>query len=155
MRVAVIGTGASAIQLVPAIAGEAAQVTVFQRSPHWLTVPGYPNLFCLYGPNTNLGHGGSAFFQTECQMRYILGCLRLMIERGWQTIECRQDIHDVYNDRVDATHEQLVWTHPGTSNWFRNAAGRVTTNSPWRMIEYWQMTRRPDPAVYVSSPRLT
>jgi 4-hydroxyacetophenone monooxygenase len=117
-----------------------------------ITVPGYPNLFCLYGPNTNLGHGGSAFFQTECQMRYIIGCLRLMVERGWQTIDCRPEVHDAYNARVDATHEQLVWTHPGAGNWFRNAAGRVTTNCPWRMIDYWQMTRIPDPADYRVCP---
>ena len=40
--------------------------------------PGFPNLFCMYGPGTNLAHGGSLIFHSECQMRYITGCLDLL-----------------------------------------------------------------------------
>ena len=41
-----------------------------------ITVPGFPNLFCLYGPGTNLAHAGSIIFHSECQVRYVMGCLR-------------------------------------------------------------------------------
>ena len=47
-----------------------------------ITVPGYPNFFCMYGPGTNLAHGGSLIFHSECQMRYITECLELLISGG-------------------------------------------------------------------------
>ena len=40
----------------------------------------------------------------------------------------------------DAEHEQLVWTHPGVNNWYRNKSGRVVTNNPWRLSRYRNMT---------------
>lgn len=106
-----------------------------------MTVPGFPNMFVLYGPNTNLSHGGSIFFHAECQTRHILLCLRELIESGKTLIECKQGVHDDYNKRVDAAHEKMIWTHGGMNTWYRNKRGRVTTNSPWRIIDYWNMTR--------------
>ena len=47
-----------------------------------ITVPGFPNLFCMYGPGTNLAHGGSLIFHSECQMRYITQCLEVLIGGG-------------------------------------------------------------------------
>ncbi len=113
-----------------------------------VTVPRFPNMFILYGPNTNLAHGSSIFFHSECQVRHIMLCLREMAEQGHSTIECRQDVHDTYNARVDEAHAQMIWTHGAMNTWYRNAAGRVVANSPWRVIDYWQMTRRLDPADY-------
>ena len=114
-----------------------------------ITVPGFPNMFVLYGPNTNLSHGGSIFFHAECQSRHITLCLREMIETGKTVIECKQAVHDDYNARVDAAHEKMIWTHGGMNTWYRNQRGRVTTNSPWRIIDYWNMTRRFNPDDYV------
>jgi 4-hydroxyacetophenone monooxygenase len=113
-----------------------------------VTVPDFPNLFCLYGPNTNLGHGGSIIFHTECQVRYVVRCLRELLERGKSSIEVRREVHDEYNDRVDSMHANMVWAHAGMSSWYKNAHGRVTTNSPWRLVDYWKMTDEPDLADY-------
>ena len=66
-------------------------------------------------------------------------------------MECRQDVHDAYNERVDAAHANMVWTHRGMTNWYKNAEGRVTTNSPWRLVDYWSMTRAPNLADFVVS----
>lgn len=110
-----------------------------------ITVPGFPNLFCMQGPNTGLAHGGSAIFQSECQARYIAGCLVAMAERGIAAIEVKQQIHDDYVRRVDAEHEKLVWTHPGMRTYYRNARGRVFSVSPWRLVDYWAMTQAPNP----------
>ncbi len=120
-----------------------------------ITVPDHPNLFCLYGPNTNLGHGGSVMFQAECQSRYVTDCLRQMLESGIAAIECRRDVHDDYNARVDAEHEQLVWTHPGMDTWYRNAKGRVFSVMPWRLVDYWRMTHDADLTDYLTSTRET
>ena len=46
-----------------------------------ITVPGFPNLFCLYGPGTNLAHAGSIIFHSECQMRYVMGCIQALLEQ--------------------------------------------------------------------------
>jgi 4-hydroxyacetophenone monooxygenase len=108
-----------------------------------ITVPDYPNLFCLFGPNTNLAHGGSIVFQAECQMRYVSACMVKMIEDGIDAIEVRKDVHDDYNAQVDAEHGQLVWAHPGMNNWYRNARGRVFAPMPWTLVSYWRMTHDP------------
>ncbi|MEN0140062.1 MAG: NAD(P)/FAD-dependent oxidoreductase [Rhodococcus sp. (in: high G+C Gram-positive bacteria)] len=109
-----------------------------------MTMPGFPNFFVTYGPNTNLGHGGSVMFHTECQVNYITRLLVAMLEQNITTVECRAEVHDTYNARVDAAHEQMIWTHAGMNTWYRNSRGRVVTNTPWRLRDYWAMTRTPD-----------
>jgi 4-hydroxyacetophenone monooxygenase len=109
-----------------------------------ITVPGFPNFFCLYGPGTNLAHAGSIIFHSECQVRYVMGCLAALLRNGHATLECRQDVHDAYNSRFDARHQTLVWSHPGMGSWYKNAAGRVTTTSPWRLVDYWGWTKEPN-----------
>jgi len=113
-----------------------------------ITVPGFPNLFLTYGPNTNLAHGGSIIFQAECQVHYITACLAMLIEGGYDAMECTRKAHDDYNAAVDETLSRLVWSFEGVTNWYKNARGRVTTNSPWSLVDYWHMTRQPDPAAY-------
>ena len=113
-----------------------------------MTERGFPNLFFLYGPNTNLGHGGSLLFIAECQTRYILDLLGQVIGTGARTVECRQDLRDRYNADVDRAHEGLIWTHPGMSTWYRNERGRVVTNSPWKLVDLWEMTRHAELSDY-------
>ena len=109
-----------------------------------LAVPGFPNFFCMLGPNSGPAHGGSVIFQSECQARYITSCLVGMIERGLAAIDVKPDALDQYVRDVDAEHEQLIWTHPGMSTYYRNKHGRVFSAMPWRFVDYWQMTHDPD-----------
>ena len=51
-----------------------------------ITVPDFPNLFCLYGPATNLAHAGSIIFHSECQVRYATACVQALIENGAKAI---------------------------------------------------------------------
>ncbi len=117
-----------------------------------ITVPGFPNLFCMQGPNTGLGHGGSAIFQAECQARYIAAALVAMTESGIAALDVDQDAHDRYVASVDHEHEQLIWTHPGMSTYYRNGQGRVVSVMPWRLVDYWEMTQRPDLSDYQLTP---
>jgi len=105
-----------------------------------ITVPDYPNMFVLVGPNTFVAHGGSIIYQAECEMRYVTDCIRHMVENGISSVEVKQDVHDEYNKRVDAEHDQLVWSHSGLHSWYRNSKGRVFSPMPWRFVDYWQMT---------------
>lgn len=108
-----------------------------------ITVPDFPNLFCLYGPATNLAHGGSIIFHSECQVRYTTACIEALIENGLRAMEPRREIYDDYNRRLIAELETLVWSHPAAASWYRNRAGRVVNTSPWRLVDYWNWTREP------------
>jgi hypothetical protein len=76
-----------------------------------ITVPGFPNLYCLYGPGTNLAHAGSIIFHSECQVRYVLGCLRQSIEHG-APLECRADSYQAYTGRLRAALARMVLVAP-------------------------------------------
>ena len=123
-------------------------------SEHWgeepaaylgITVPGFPNLFCMYGPGTNLAHGGSLIFHSECQMRYISGCLKALIRDGCRAMSPRQAIHDEYQERIQKELDTLVWSSPFVKHsWYKNAHGRIHILSPWRLVDYWSWTREPN-----------
>ena len=72
---------------------------------------------------------------------------------AYASMECRRDVHDEYNERVDEEHEHMVWRHPKVHSYYNNVHGRVTTNAPWRLIDYWRMTRHPDLADFVLRTR--
>lgn len=116
-----------------------------------ITVPNYPNMFLIYGPNTNYAHGGSIVFNIECQVRYIMDSLELLASSGASEIEVRKEAYDRYNDQIDARHETMIWTQPQVRTWYKNGKGRVTTNAPWSMLEYWGLTRSVAAEDYVLS----
>lgn len=113
-----------------------------------ITVPEFPNMFILFGPNTNLGHGGSAIFLAECQVRHMLRLLELLSAQGGQAIECREQAHDAYNELIDQKLRELSWSHPSVSTWYKNDKGRIVTNQPWKLVEYWELTARLNPQDY-------
>ncbi len=113
-----------------------------------ITVPGFPNFFVMYGPNTNLAHGGSAIFHSECQTRYTLLALRELLENGHAAMEVKQEVHDAFNRRVDEVHAKMVWSHRGVGSWYKNKRGRVFATSPWRLVDYWNFTNRLEPSDY-------
>ncbi len=114
-----------------------------------ITVPHFPNFYMMYGPNTNLGFNGTLIFNSECQARYIVGNIGRMIAEGLDEIEVREEAYRAYKAKVDAELAGFVWTLEHTNNWFKNAKGRVTTNSPWSCSQYWEWTREVDPADYL------
>src|SRR5438270_12199462 len=74
-----------------------------------MTVPGFPNLFCLYGPNTNLVANGSIIFFSECGARYIVEAVRLLLERDVTAMDCRPEVYDEYNRRIDEGNSRMAW----------------------------------------------
>jgi 4-hydroxyacetophenone monooxygenase len=116
-------------------------------------MPDFPNLFVLYGPNTQPGHGGSLIFVIEMQVRFITDILRKMTAQGLGAVEVRQDVHDAYNEAVDAEHENMVWTHPGMTTYYRNDRGRVVVNLPYRNVDLFERTRHADLSEFVTEPR--
>lgn len=103
----------------------------------------YPNLFALQGPNTAIGHGGGATFMSEGQGRFILSCLKTLIEEDKRSIEVKPEVVQEYNEAIDERLNRMVWTEPGLVSRFRNSTGRVITNHPWTLLEFWERTRSP------------
>ena len=114
-----------------------------------ITVPDFPNLFLLYGPNTNIVVNGSIIYFSECEVQYVLGCLRMLIEGGHKALDCKKEVHDAYNERIDKGNLQRVWGVSDVNSWYKNESGRVTQNWPFNLLEFWRQTREPDPADYV------
>jgi 4-hydroxyacetophenone monooxygenase len=111
-----------------------------------ITIPGFPNLFCCYGPNTNIVVNGSIIFFSECQIRYVLGCVKLLLERGEAALDTRRDVHDAYNRRIDAGNLRMAWGAANVPTWYKNDKGRVTQNWPFTLLEYWNETLEPNPS---------
>jgi len=114
------GAGGNIPSLIPVLV----QLTGDQR---WLEDPCRPTLTTL-----------------EVQARYVRKMLQEMIRRDLGAVECRPEVNDAYNERVDAAHEDMVWTHPGMSTYYRNSRGRVVVNSPWRNVDFWHFARDPN-----------
>jgi 4-hydroxyacetophenone monooxygenase len=114
-----------------------------------VAAPNFPNLFLLYGPNTNLAHGASIIFHSECQMTYTMSAIHEVLRRGARDIEVRGDVHDEYATRYRREIDQMVWAHPSVEHsHYKNRAGRIFTLSPWPIETYWAWTRAVDPDDY-------
>ncbi len=110
-----------------------------------ITVPDFPNLFCMYGPGTNLAHGGSLIFHSECQMRYITQCIEELIAGGHQSMEPTREKYEDWHARTQAEIKTLVWSQPSIKHsFFKNAYGEIHGVSPWRLVDYWSWTKTPD-----------
>jgi 4-hydroxyacetophenone monooxygenase len=134
-------TGRDGIDLHEHWAGDA-------RAYLGVTVPGFPNLFCLYGPNTNIVINGSIIYFSECGVRYILGCIEMLLGRDHRALDVRKDVHDEFNERVDAENKLMAWGCSTVNSWYKNEHGNVTQNWPFTLLEYWQRTLVPDPGDY-------
>jgi 4-hydroxyacetophenone monooxygenase len=110
-----------------------------------VVVPNFPNFFMMYGPNTNIVVNGSIIYFSECEMQYILGCVRLVLEGECGALDCKRDVHDAYNERIDEANRKRAWGIGNVNSWYKNARGHVSQNWPFNVIEYWQQTRKPNP----------
>lgn len=114
-----------------------------------VTMPNFPNLFCLYGPGTNLAHSSSLFFHSEYQTSHALEVIRLVLCRGAQQAEVRRDVHDRYAEWHQREISELVWAHPSIKHsHYKNPDGKVFTLSPWPVDQYWELTLELDPGDY-------
>jgi cation diffusion facilitator CzcD-associated flavoprotein CzcO len=109
-----------------------------------MAVPGFPNFFMLYGPNTNVG-SNSVIFMLEAQARYVVRALKHMRRRGKTYVAVRPAALVDFVTKVDRWMVGTVWTTQ-CSNYFRAANGRVVTQWPRSARTFWQMTRRFKPA---------
>ncbi|MEN8673812.1 NAD(P)/FAD-dependent oxidoreductase [Nocardioides sp.] len=114
-----------------------------------VTVPDFPNFFCLYGPGTNLASGGSIIFASECEVTYVMACLDALLAGGHGAMSPRREVYDDYYERTQAEMRTMVWASPHIEhNYYANDDGEVHGLNPWRLVDYWDWTRRVDLAEY-------
>ena len=103
-----------------------------------ITVPGFPNLFCLYGPNTNPVVGSVIVRARVPGELHRQGDRRACSSTGAPPWSAGSEVHDAYNERVDAEHEQLVWRHPRVHSYYNNepAGSRRTCPGSSRLLAH-------------------
>jgi cation diffusion facilitator CzcD-associated flavoprotein CzcO len=106
-----------------------------------MTVAGFPNFFMLYGPNTNLTHN-SVIYMIECQIRYVLACLKRLYRGELRAIEVRREAQDRFNAKVQRRMGRTIWAR-GCTSWYLTAAGKNTTNWPGYTAEFRLLTSGP------------
>jgi cyclohexanone monooxygenase len=115
-----------------------------------MTVPGFPNFFMLYGPNTNVG-SNSVIFMLEAQARYIVRALKHLRRKGKSYVAVRADTMAWFIAKIDQWMEGTVWL-TRCHNYFRAANGRVVTQWPRSARAFWGMTRRFRASDYAFDP---
>ncbi|HET6733867.1 flavin-containing monooxygenase [Mycobacterium sp.] len=111
-----------------------------------MAVPGFPNFFMLYGPNTNVG-SNSVIFMLEAQAHYIVRALKYMRRKRNSYIAVRPATMAQFIAKIDEWMKGTVWL-TRCSNYFRAPNGRVVTQWPRSARSFWTLTRRFRPADY-------
>jgi len=117
------------------------------RSYVGVTMPDFPNLFVIYGPNMQARSGG-LFAWLELWARYSLDCIVQMIEGGHRTIECRREVFDAYNAKLDAAQDECIWSLEGARSYYINEHGRQAVNNPLRPSVTYESIRHANLADY-------
>jgi cation diffusion facilitator CzcD-associated flavoprotein CzcO len=110
-----------------------------------MTIPGFPSLFVMYGPNTNTS-GGSIIVYLEAQAAYIRQALQHIRDSGAAAIDVRSEVEAASDRAVQARFAGTAWT--ACDSWYRDAHGRIVANWPGYMREYVRCTRTLDPSEY-------
>jgi cation diffusion facilitator CzcD-associated flavoprotein CzcO len=110
------------------------------------TVPDFPNLFLMLGPNTGLGHS-SMVFMIEAQIEHVLAALSAMEARAAATIEVEQRAYDSWNVEIDRRMGATVWA-TGCPSFYIDASGRNAVLWPDWTWRFRRRAGRLDPAAY-------
>ena len=86
-------------------------------------MPGFPNLFCVYGPNTNIVINGSIIYFSECAVNYAVECLRFLAEHRAAAMDCRPEAYHRYSALMDEHNAQMAWGISGVNSWYIERQG--------------------------------
>ena len=111
-----------------------------------LSVPGFPNLFLIYGPNTN-GGTGSVVSTIEAGVNHVIAALKAMESCKASTIEVLPQAAQAFDEEMRAALAKTVW-HSGCTNWYVDANGNDPSQWPWSWSEYRRRTETIDPQAY-------
>ena len=116
-----------------------------------LSVPGFPNMFVLYGPNTN-GGAVSIIHQLESGIGHIVAALRELDRQDAERIEVTRETLDQFDRELRAALADTVW-HAGCTNWYVDENGNDPSQWPWQWMAYRRRTATLEPGAYRLSGR--
>jgi cation diffusion facilitator CzcD-associated flavoprotein CzcO len=114
-----------------------------------VAVPGFPNLFVIYGPNTN-GGTGSVIYSIEASMQQVIAALAELDRTGARQIEVRREAAAAFDSELRRKLAGTVW-HSGCTNWYVDENGHDPSQWPWTWRTYRRRAGRRDPAAYARS----
>jgi 4-hydroxyacetophenone monooxygenase len=106
-------------------------------------LPGFPNLFMSYGPNTNNFGGLQVIDLLEMEVRFGLQCIAGLIEQGKHSVEVQADAYWRFNDELDRIERQMIYADPRVTSYYRNEHGRSSVNGPIDIRRMWRWLRDP------------
>ena len=106
-------------------------------------VPGFPNYFHMNGPNSGPNFAGGVNIIAETQAHYIVACLDWMRADDADALEPTHEAFIDWNAMVDAQLTKMIWSHPRSDSYYQNSKRRPYMSWPFRLIDYWNHTRRP------------
>ncbi len=92
-----------------------------------ITVTDFPNLFVLYGPNTNLGHNAITFM-LERQVEYMIKALETLQAKSAEAMMPSKAAQDRWNKALQAELKKTVWADAGCNSWYKTEDGLITQN---------------------------
>jgi 4-hydroxyacetophenone monooxygenase len=107
-------------------------------------LPGFPNFFMVYGPNTNATGGLGVFELEEMVTRFALECMAHLILHDERTVDVTEDAYWRYNNELDRQELQKIYRDPRADNYYRNEHGRSAGNSPFDVRLMWSWLRHPE-----------
>jgi len=110
------------------------------RAHNGVTVPGFPNLFLVYGPNVGGVVAGSLHFMLERAVEYSLDAVHEVLRRGAAAIDVRPEALDRFVAWVDEGNRRMAWGQPYVHTWYQNRHGRVSQIWPYTNVEYFDST---------------
>jgi len=108
-----------------------------------IMIPGFPNFFVLYGPNTGTGTQ-SIIFMVECQVNYILSCIQMMHKNSHKYLDVKHDINSEYNKKIQVAAAKTVWSS-NCSSWYKTPTGKIVKNWPFSTVRYCLTTFQANP----------
>lgn len=112
----------------------------FPRAYLGTSIPNFPNLFIVTGPNTGIGHT-SAIFIIEAQMHYILKSIKAVEKQQKQSIEVLQEAETRYTENIHKEMERTVWKSGGCNSWYQSKSGHVIAMFPGFSFTYLRMAK--------------
>ncbi|SPP92926.1 flavin-containing monooxygenase [Bradyrhizobium vignae] len=117
-----------------------------------ISVPNYPNLFIIGGPNSGLVVNGNAIVTTEYSLQFVMSSIEYMLREGAKSVDLRPDVYDAYNLEIDRENRKRTWGVATVNTWYQGKNGRPAVPWPYPIIEYFRRTAHFDPGKYVVRP---
>ncbi len=111
-----------------------------------ISISKFPNLFMMYGPNTNLGHN-SILVMSEAQARYIAQCVKQLEHKNWKSMDVKNENMEAYHQSIQSRLRNMIWASVEDS-WYKAENGNIPNNYPGRTFEYIRMTKKVDFEAY-------